>query len=109
MVAEKPSIAKTIAEALGGHNIERRQGIAKFCPVFEYDGRFFNEPAHFVVTSVAGHMFNADFPAEYNNWQNVDPIDLYDVQVQRFEAPSKGGSLVKHLQKEAKRCKYLVL
>ncbi|CAG9310955.1 unnamed protein product [Blepharisma stoltei] len=109
MVAEKPSIAKSIAEALGGNNVEKRQGASKICPVYEYNGRFFDEPAHFIVTSVAGHLFSTDFPKRFNNWNEVDPISLYDAETLKIETSMKGGNLIKHLQNEAKRCKYLVL
>lgn len=108
MVAEKPSIAKSMADALGG-SISSRKGVSKICTVYEYSGTFFGDPVTFVVTSVCGHIFSTDFPKEFNNWDSVDPLDLYDVDTIKIESPTKGGSIVKHLQQEAHSCTYLVL
>ena len=108
MVAEKPSIARSISEALGSHPNSRR-GISKICPVYEFPGIFFGDPCTFIVTSVCGHLFSADFPRQYNNWESIDPIELYDIDTVKVENQSKGGSLLKHLQQEATGCSYLVL
>jgi DNA topoisomerase III len=67
MVAEKPSIAKAIAEALsssGGYKESKRAGL----PVYGYEGKIFGNQAFFKVTSVAGHVFTRDFPSEYSDW-----------------------------------------
>jgi DNA topoisomerase-3 len=108
MVAEKPSIAKSIADALGS-NYSKRSGISKVCPVYEYKGSFFGEQVFFLVTSVCGHLYSRDFPRQYNNWESIDPLELYDVDTVKVETPTKGGSLIKHLQHEANSCTYLVL
>ena len=42
MVAEKPSIAKSITESLAGKNFTNRKGKSKFCPIFEFFGEFLN-------------------------------------------------------------------
>ena len=108
MVAEKPSIAKSMSDALG-HNITQRKGVSKICTVYEFSGTFFGDAVTFVVTSVCGHIYSTDFPRQYNNWDSVDPLELYDVDTIKVESPSKGGSIVKHLQQEAHSCTYLVL
>jgi DNA topoisomerase-3 len=36
------------------------------------------KPAFFKVTAVMGHVFQLDFPPEYNNWAAVDPAVLTD-------------------------------
>lgn len=108
MVAEKPSIAKSISEALGS-NLNIRKGVSKICSVYEYSGTFFGDPCTFVVTSVCGHIFSADFPKQYNNWKSVEPIELYDIDTVKVENNTKGGSIIKHLQHEANSCSYLVL
>ncbi len=33
------------------------------------------------VTSVAGHVFNTDFPEAYRSWDSVDPAELFSVGV----------------------------
>ena len=79
MVSEKPSIAKTIAFAIGGKPNEQR-GIHKPCPIYTFDGTFHGYPASFKVTSVAGHMYERDFPPEINKRRKLDPIELFDAQ-----------------------------
>ena len=66
MVAEKPSIAKSISEALG-RNFNQRKGVSKICSEYEYEGTFFGDPLTYVVTSVCGHIYSTDFPKQYNN------------------------------------------
>ena len=108
MVAEKPSIAKSISESLG-KNVSSRKGVSKICTVYEFEGSFFGDSVTFVVTSVCGHIFSTDFPRQYNNWDSVEPVELYDIDTIKVESPTKGGSIIKHLQQEAYSCTYLVL
>jgi DNA topoisomerase III len=58
------------------------------------------------VTSVTGHVFETDFPKEYECWDSVDPIALFRAPVVRV---SKSGHVVKLLQTEATGVDYLVL
>ncbi len=64
MVAEKPSIALSISEALS-NNYVKKAGIAKSLPVYAFNGRFMGLQANFRVTSVAGHVYNRDFPMDF--------------------------------------------
>lgn len=65
MVAEKPSIALSIAQALSGGKFDKRTGPAKQCPIYTYSGFFKGHKATFKVTSVAGHIFSRDFPTKF--------------------------------------------
>jgi len=107
MVAEKPSIAATIASALGGGAEASRGGISRNCPVFEFSGAFRGKPAQFRVTSVTGHVFSTDFPPELNNWDATAPAALFDARTVKVE--EKGGSTSRHLQAEARGAAFLVL
>ena len=40
MVAEKPSIALSIAEALSHGNFVKKAGLAKSIPIYAYSGKF---------------------------------------------------------------------
>lgn len=40
MVAEKPSIAKSIADALSSNSSRSGKGYSKFLPVYEFEGNF---------------------------------------------------------------------
>lgn len=72
MVAEKPSIALSITEALSNGKYDKRTGPAKSCPIYVFSGFFKGHKATFKVTSVAGHVFNRDFPTEFQDWK-TDP------------------------------------
>lgn len=62
MIAEKPSIAQSITKALSNGKYTVREGPARSCPIYVYNGFFKGHKATFKVTSVAGHIFNRDFP-----------------------------------------------
>jgi DNA topoisomerase-3 len=57
MIAEKPSLATSIAKILSDDHYQTRKGISPVCSVLEYQSKLFNKPADFKVTSVAGHVF----------------------------------------------------
>ena len=107
-VAEKPSIGQAIAHALcpsGGS----RSG--KMLPVHDFTGPPFSKApkaskCNHRVTSVAGHVFNVDFPPQYQSWDSVDPAELFMAPV--VKKPCK-GSVVKHLQDEARGVDFIVL
>ena len=82
MVAEKPSIAQSITKALSGDKYSVKTGPARSCPIYVYSGFFKGQRATFKVTSVAGHVFNRDFPQSYQNW-NLDPVVLFDAPTVR--------------------------
>ena len=62
MVAEKPSLAASIAGLLSGGGASSSGGSL---PVHWWAGSFQGRPASFKMTSVIGHVMSVDFPAEY--------------------------------------------
>ncbi|XP_020684389.1 DNA topoisomerase 3-beta isoform X2 [Dendrobium catenatum] len=105
MVAEKPSIALSIASALSHGRMSTRRGSTD---VHEFDGMFQGFHAHFKVTSVTGHVFSLDFPSTYQNWEATDNLDLFQAPVVKLESNPK-GHICRHLSQEARGCSYLVL
>jgi DNA topoisomerase III len=95
MVSEKPSIARSISDAISNGTGVERKGIHKPCPIITFEGSFKGYPAEFKVTSVAGHMYNRDFSKEVNKKRKLDPKELYDLET--FQYPSS-GALCKHIQ-----------
>lgn len=77
MVAEKPSIALSIAEALSRGGFTKKIGAARSIPIYVYNGTFKGRSAHFKVTSVAGHVYNRDFPLNFQD-RRTDPVVLFD-------------------------------
>lgn len=109
MVAEKPSLAESIAKLLAGTNeIAFRKGLSNACGVSEFQGTFRGEKVLYRVTSVTGHVYSCDFPREFNNWDVVDPATLFDAPIEKIEANPK-SQIVRHLAHEAKGVDYLVL
>ena len=108
MVAEKPSIADTLAKALSRGNYTSRKGVSPAVQVHEYQGSFQGQPAFIKITSVAGHVYSTDFPPQYQNWDRTDPVTLFDATVVKEESNSK-MRLPAHLKAEAKGVSHLVL
>lgn len=104
-VAEKPSLAASIAGFLSDNSHETKRGLAT--DVHEFTGRPFQgcRSAHWKVTSTTGHMASVDFPERFQNWDAVDPAEL-------FSAPTikrADGRMVRHLEAVAKGADYLIL
>ena len=75
MVAEKPSLAKSISQILSNGQMTSYKGSNGACSVHEWNGKFGGgQPAKFKMTSVCGHVMSLDFIAKYNNWDKVDPV-----------------------------------
>jgi DNA topoisomerase-3 len=107
-VAEKPSIAQAIAKGLAKGEIIHMK---KSLPVHEFTNPPFPKApdarsCKHKVSSVAGHVFSVDFPQSYQNWDSTDPAELFTAPIMR--KPCK-GSIVKHLQDEAKGANFIVL
>ncbi|TYI61141.1 hypothetical protein E1A91_D10G152000v1 [Gossypium mustelinum] len=105
MVAEKPSIALSIASVLSRGQMSTRKGSTE---VHEFNGKFLGFHAHYKVTSVIGHVFSVDFPASYQDWNATNPLDLFQASVVKTEANPR-AHISKHLSQEARGCGYLVL
>ncbi|VDN02066.1 unnamed protein product [Thelazia callipaeda] len=108
MVAEKPLLAESIAKILASGRIEKRRGWNNACSISEYRGNFQGQPARFKVTSTCGHIMSLDFPSRLNDWEKVDPIQLFASPTEKKEANPK-LRMNKYLALEAKGCDVLVL
>lgn len=77
MVAEKPSLAKSLGEILSCQKCSRRKSLCSACDVYEFQGPFpggRGVAANFKMTSVCGHVMSLDFPQKFNSWDKVDPV-----------------------------------
>lgn len=106
MVAEKPSLAQSLSGFLAKGPINSHKGQGN--PVHEFRGEFLGRDAHFKFTSVAGHVMTCDFTSAYNNWDRVEPVELFKAPVIKKEA-NPNMHMPKFLQREGKNCDYLVL
>ena len=71
MVAEKPSLAGSIANILSDRKSQGRKGFNGACSVNEWSGTFMGLNVKYKMTSVCGHVMSLDFPSKYNNWDRV--------------------------------------
>ncbi|KRX99910.1 DNA topoisomerase 3-beta-1, partial [Trichinella pseudospiralis] len=108
MVAEKPLLAKSIAEILSNGRMSTRRGFNGACSIHEYNGDFFGQPVRFKMTSTCGHVMTMNFPKKYNDWDRVDPATLFHVDVIKEEANPK-LKMVNFLASEGRGVDYLVL
>ncbi|CAH0561430.1 unnamed protein product [Brassicogethes aeneus] len=108
MVAEKPSLAASLAQILSNGKNTSRKGFNGACSVHEWNGTFKNSQARFKMTSVCGHVLGVDFISKYNNWDRVDPVELFGCAIEKKEAMPK-LKMPAFLAAEAKGCDCLVL
>jgi len=108
MVAEKPSLALSIAKLLSNGKLNSRKSLSSACQVHEYYDFFKGVQSLFKVTSVCGHVMSVDFDGRFNNWEKTDPSELFSAPIVKKEANPK-LNIIKFLEKEAKGVDFLVL
>lgn len=78
------------------------------CAVHEWNGTFKNEPVRYKMTSVCGHVMSLDFTGKYNNWDKVDPVELFSCPTEKKEAMPR-LRIPAFLAQEARGCDFLIL
>jgi DNA topoisomerase-1 len=71
IITEKENAARRIAEILseGSESVDRRNGVN----VYEWgDTR---------CVGLSGHVVGVDFPEEYSDWRDVEPVELIDADI----------------------------
>uniref|UniRef100_A0A4W5LSP5 DNA topoisomerase n=1 Tax=Hucho hucho TaxID=62062 RepID=A0A4W5LSP5_9TELE len=86
-----------------------RKGLNGACSVHEYMGTFSGQSVRFKMTSVCGHVMSLDFIGKYNNWDKVDPAELFTKAPTEKKEANPKLNMVKFLQVEGKGCDYVVL
>ena len=117
MVAEKPSIAKAIADSLSGkRGANQRRGISRALPVYEFTTDRFapvnGQRCLVRVTSVVGHIYSLgfDFDSQNNKDQRTDPRDYFTLPVtKKEESTTSKLRVVDHLKALAGDSSHLVL
>lgn len=113
-VAEKPSIAKRVAEVLSKNNFGSRDGYSKYNRCFEFKcrfaipGAFQEQEFNMVVTSVSGHLMELDFQDQFRSWSSCAPSVLFEAPVVR-KVGSQGQNIARTLQREARTAKVLII
>ena len=81
-VAEKPSIAKAVANHLAGREVQAGTTGSRFIKNYIFNYRFNNYwgDSEVVFTSVVGHIKDQDFPERYK-WGSCQPRDLFEAEI----------------------------
>lgn len=122
-VAEKPSVARALAEAFGRMPGSQDAGMQRQAnQVFTHRNVIFPsvrvqgngqllqqpmEPHNMTTTSVRGHLASIDFPEEYG-WGKCDPSVLFDAPIETFYKNDM-KPLEQMLRTLARRTNYVIL
>ena len=73
IITEKDNAARRIADILSGESAEtdRQNGVN----VYKWGGKR--------CIGLSGHVVGVDFPPEYNDWRDVEPVELIDASVEK--------------------------
>lgn len=83
MVAEKPSLAKTISGILSNNTAKCIKTGDKNPPQFHFEGTFKGSSAKFIMTSTYGHIKEISFKGKYIDW-NVNDFKLFDCPLEKI-------------------------
>lgn len=119
-VAEKPSIAKSIAQILSRGSYTRRNGRDKYCQNYDFPyrlprhlfgGRVAQQGAMIGVdmtfTSVRGHMMEIDFPEDYK-WGKCNAFALFTAPI-ISRIPKEALQVAQNLTTEARTADMLMI
>lgn len=83
-VAEKPSVARELANIIGGGNARRRNGFSQYNHLFDIDHcQMKGQPASMTITSVLGHLMGLEFDENYQKWQSCRPEELFTAPIRK--------------------------
>ncbi len=82
-VAEKPSIAKAVANILGGGAVTTRNSANKYIKNYDFTFNFLMPlgNASVTMTSVMGHLSASDFDEAYRSWKSCNPTALFEAPI----------------------------
>ena len=91
IITEKDNAARRIAEILseGSASAERRNGVN----VYRWGTKR--------VVGLSGHVVGVDFPPEYNDWRDVEPVELIDAEVTKEATQENIVATLKQLARKA--------
>ncbi|KIV88395.1 hypothetical protein PV10_08081 [Exophiala mesophila] len=109
-VAEKPAIAKAVAQHLSGgrfqtHPIRGNQYVKNY--EFDYNFRQWGT-CTVVMTSVLGHLTSVDFDAQYKGWKSCAPSQLFEATTKTIVDKDK-QSIADNIKSQARFAKILFI
>ena len=93
IITEKDNAARRIAAILSGESAtaERTNDVN----VYEWGGKR--------CIGLSGHVVGVDFPAEYNDWRDVEPVELIDAPVTKTPTQEGIVAALRRLARNASR------
>lgn len=107
-VAEKPSVAKEVANVLSRGTCTRGKSSSVYNPVFEFDFQSNGQSVKMCFTSVSGHLMEDVFPPHSKSWSSVPFAELFALPVTKI-VKEEFSSLKKNLESLARFSNTLVL
>ncbi|KAK0665991.1 putative DNA topoisomerase 3 [Cercophora samala] len=82
-VAEKPSIAKAVAQHLSGGQYQTANTSDKYTKNYTFTFNFGPGlgDSQVTMTAVRGHLTTAEFPSTYKSWSHPPPDSLFDAPI----------------------------
>ena len=96
IITEKDNAARRIAEILSDDTADTEQiaGVS----VYKWGGKR--------CIGLSGHVVGVDFPPEYNDWRDVEPVELIDAPIDT--QPTQEG-IVRALRQLARRASHVTI
>ena len=93
IITEKDNAARRIADILsdGSAAVERERGVN----VYKWGGRR--------CIGLSGHVVGVDFPPEYSDWRDVEPVELIDAPIDKQPTQENIVSALRLLARRARR------
>ncbi|KAL5003779.1 DNA topoisomerase [Aspergillus recurvatus] len=110
-VAEKPAIARAVAQHLSGGRMETKnvtgnRFVKNYVFDFNFGGQWGNSSV--TMTSVLGHLTSLEFEREYSGWTSCPPAALFEAPVQIAVDDDK-KAIANNIMKQAMYNQYLVI
>ncbi|KAF2802960.1 DNA topoisomerase III [Mytilinidion resinicola] len=107
-VAEKPSIAKAVANHLARAQARNVNGVT-YVKNYVFDYNFTRWGASNVVfTSVVGHIKHQEFAPRYSSWNSCDPLDLFDAPIINSVVEDK-KAIARNIEEQARGAQALFI
>ncbi|SFB74960.1 DNA topoisomerase-1 [Halobiforma haloterrestris] len=93
IITEKDNAARRIADILSGgtYDSSRENGVN----VYEWGGKR--------CVGLSGHVVGVDFPSEYSDWRDVEPVELIDADVEKTATKENIVATLRILARKANR------
>ncbi|WP_293028797.1 DNA topoisomerase I [Natronococcus sp.] len=93
IITEKDNAARRIADILSGgtYDSSRENGVN----VYEWGGKR--------CVGLSGHVVGVDFPSEYSDWRDVEPVELIDAEIEKTATKENIVATLRILARRAER------